>query len=50
MNIHGLLLLGILSLRAGHKIWWDPANMKAKNLPAADAIIKESYRAGWEPA
>jgi predicted dehydrogenase len=45
-----LLLLGILSLRTGKRINWDAANLKAKNLPAADAIIKENYRAGWEPA
>ena len=45
-----LLLLGVLSLRTGRRINWDAANMKARNLPAADAIIKESYRKGWEPA
>jgi len=45
-----LLLLGILSLRTGKRINWDAANMKAGNLPDADAIIKESYRKGWEVA
>ena len=45
-----LLLLGILSLRTGKRIDWDAAQLKARNLPSADPIIKESYRPGWEPA
>jgi predicted dehydrogenase len=45
-----LVLLGVLSLRTGQKITWDAAQMQAKNLPAAEAIIKESYRSGWEIA
>ena len=45
-----LALLGVLSLRAGRKIDWDAANLKANNLPAADAFIKETYRPGWELA
>ena len=45
-----ILALGILSLRTRQRINWDAANMKAKGLPAADAIIKESYRKGWEVA
>jgi predicted dehydrogenase len=43
-----LTLLGILSCRTGKKIYWDAENLKAKNLPEADAIIHEHYRAGWE--
>ncbi|MBC8872588.1 MAG: Gfo/Idh/MocA family oxidoreductase [Planctomycetes bacterium] len=45
-----LVLLGIASLRTGKKLHWDAANMKARGLPAADAIIKEQYRKGWEIA
>jgi predicted dehydrogenase len=45
-----LALLGIASLRLGKKIHWDAANMKARGLPAADAIFKEQYRKGWEIA
>ncbi|MBI5386095.1 MAG: Gfo/Idh/MocA family oxidoreductase [Verrucomicrobia bacterium] len=45
-----MLLQGVLSLRTGKRINWDAANMKARNLPAADAIIKESYRKEWELA
>jgi predicted dehydrogenase len=43
-----LLLLGVLSLRTGKPIQWDGPNMKATNAPEAEAIIKESYRPGWE--
>ncbi|HXE56043.1 MAG TPA: hypothetical protein VN541_23660, partial [Tepidisphaeraceae bacterium] len=44
-----ITLLGVMSLRlGGKKIDWDAANMKATNLPDADAIIHESYRSGWE--
>ena len=42
-----IVLLGVLSLRTGKKISWDAANLKARNLPEADAIIKEQYRQGW---
>ncbi len=43
-----ILLLGVLSLRTGKRIYWDAEAMKARNLPAADAIIRESCRKGWE--
>ena len=43
-----LLLLGVLSLRTGKLIDWDGPGMKAKNAPEAEAIVKESYRPGWE--
>ncbi len=43
-----LALLGSLSLRTGQPIRWDGPAMKATGLPAADAIIKEGYRSGWE--
>ena len=45
-----LVLLGVLSLRAGKKLFWDSAKMKARGLPEADALIRESYRKGWEIA
>ncbi len=45
-----LVLLGVLSLRTGKKIYWDAAKFKARGLPEADAIIKEQYRKGWEIA
>ncbi len=44
-----LVLLGVASLRTGEKLYWDAANMQATGSSTADAVIKESYRAGWEP-
>jgi predicted dehydrogenase len=43
-----LVLLGVLSLRAGQRIYWDAANLKARNLPAADPLIHGTYRDGWK--
>lgn len=45
-----LALLGVASLRLGKRIDWDAEAMKAKDLPEADAILKEAYRPGWELA
>jgi len=42
------VLLGNVALRAGKKILWDPASMRAVNAPEADAFIKEECRKGWE--
>jgi hypothetical protein len=41
------LLLGNVALRAGRRIVWDRANLKAVNLPDADAFINPPYRTGW---
>ena len=44
-----ITLVGVLSLRlGGKKIYWDAANMKATGLAAADALIEEPIRKGWE--
>lgn len=43
-----LVLLGVLSLRTGHRIQWDHERMRAQGFPEADAYIRESYRRGWE--
>lgn len=43
-------LLGLLAMRTGKKINWDAKAMKAKGMPEADQMIKESYRPGWKPA
>src|SRR5262249_30320757 len=45
-----IVLLGVLALRTGQRIQWESGPMKAKGVAAADAIIKESYRKGWEIA
>jgi len=40
--------LGNVAYRAGQKLTWDAAAMKATNCPAADAFIRREYRAGWK--
>jgi hypothetical protein len=42
------MLLGCLAQRAGKKIEWDAANMRAKNWSDGDVFIKREYRKGWE--
>lgn len=42
-----IVLLGLVALRTGEIIRWDPAAMKATGVPAADSIIHETYRDGW---
>lgn len=41
------LLIGVLPIRLGRKIEWDAENMKAKNAPEADALIRKQYRDGF---
>jgi predicted dehydrogenase len=43
-----IVLLGVLSLRARKRIYWDGVNLKAKNLPELDPLIRGDYRKGWE--
>jgi predicted dehydrogenase len=43
-----VVLLGNLAIRLGVPIEWDSRNLKVKGVPAADALIKRSYRAGWD--
>jgi hypothetical protein len=43
-----MVLLGNLAVRLGKKIEWDSVALKAKNAPEADALIRRSYRKGWE--
>ncbi len=42
------LLLGNVALRAGERVVWDRAGLKAANLPAAQALIRPEYRGGWK--
>ena len=42
--------LGNVAFRAGKKLEWDSAAMKAKNCPEADAFIHREYRKGWKLA
>jgi len=41
------MLLGIASLRANSKLYYDAANMKVTNNPAADQFLTREYRQGW---
>jgi predicted dehydrogenase len=41
------VLLGVVALKAGTAIEWDPAAMKAKNVPSADQYIRREYRKGF---
>jgi predicted dehydrogenase len=41
------VLLGVVALKAGTTIEWDPAAMKAKNTPGADQFIRRDYRKGF---
>ncbi|MEZ6060371.1 MAG: Gfo/Idh/MocA family oxidoreductase [Planctomycetaceae bacterium] len=39
--------LGNVAFRAGKKLEWDAAAMKAVNAPEADRFIRRKYRDGW---
>jgi len=41
------LCLGIIAMRIGKKLRWDPVKMTT-GVPEADALIKPYYRSGWE--
>ncbi|HIG29182.1 MAG TPA: Gfo/Idh/MocA family oxidoreductase [Verrucomicrobiales bacterium] len=43
-----IVLLGVATMRLGKTIHWDADNATALRLPAAEGIIKEQYRKGWE--
>jgi predicted dehydrogenase len=40
--------LGNVAYRAGKKLEWDAAAMRARNCPEADAFIRREYRKGWK--
>ena len=41
------VLLGVVALKAGTAIEWDPVAMKAKNVPSADQYLRRDYRKGF---
>jgi hypothetical protein len=43
-----LALLGVLALRSRKAIAWDPVNLQARGAPETDAMVRGSYRKGWE--
>jgi predicted dehydrogenase len=40
--------LGNVAHRAGKKLLWDSAALKATNAPEADRFLRKEYRKGWE--
>ena len=45
------VLLGTIAIRTrGETLKWDAAALKVTNSPAADALLRKTYRKGWEPA
>ena len=44
------VLLGNVAYRTGQRIEWNAQTLRVTNSPAADALIRKSYRAGWEVA
>lgn len=40
--------LGNVAFRAGKKLEWDAANLKATNAPEIDPLIHRQYRKGWK--
>jgi predicted dehydrogenase len=45
-----VMLLGIVALRAGRKIYYDGANMRITNVLAANDYLRREYRQGWSSA
>jgi predicted dehydrogenase len=39
--------LGNVAFRTGKQIEWDAENLRAKNAPEADQLIRREYRKGW---
>jgi predicted dehydrogenase len=42
-----VMLLGVVALKAGEKIYYDGANMKITNSKDANDLLKREYRRGW---
>ena len=42
-----VMLLGVVSLRAGRKLEYDGANMRVTNVPEANQYFSREYRKGW---
>ena len=41
------MLLGVVALRAGTKIYYDGANMRVTNPSQANDFLRRDYRQGW---
>lgn len=50
-NLTETVLLGTVAIRTpGETLKWDAAALKVSNSPAADGLLRKTYRKGWEPA
>jgi len=45
-----VMLLGVVSLRAGRKLEYDGANMRITNIPEANEFLRREPRPGWSTA
>jgi hypothetical protein len=43
-----MINLGIVSVRAGTRVEFDPVTRKIKNNEAANKLLTREYRKGWE--
>jgi predicted dehydrogenase len=43
-----IVLAGNVALRAGKKLRWNGAQMRAENAPEADQFVRREYRKGWD--
>jgi hypothetical protein len=41
------MLLGNVAYRAGRRLEWDAATLKATDCPEADGLVRREYRKGW---
>ena len=42
------VLLGNVAFRSGQPVEWDSQRMQVTNHPAANDLLRRTYRAGWE--
>jgi hypothetical protein len=40
-------LLGVLAIRTGKQLYWDPENLRITNETEANQYVNEPYRSGW---
>src|SRR4029079_16295523 len=43
-----VMLLGVVSLRARTKIYYDAENMRITNAASANDLLRRNYRQGWK--
>lgn len=41
------MLLGNVALLTQKRLLWDAANLRITNEPAANALLRRTYREGW---